>query len=79
MRVDPVSLGPLHASLPSDADPEFEEIDRDVLMDGDWEFLYASRWRRREDILRTEGRAMLRGARHKLRVPENFNMTCTPC
>ena len=74
LRVDPVSLGPLYAPPPCDADPEFEEIDRDILMDGDWKFLYASQWRRREDILRTGGRAMLRGARHKLRVPENINM-----
>ena len=74
LRLDPVSLGPLHTSPPSDADPEFEEIGRDILMNGDWKFMYASQWRRREDILRTEGRAMLWGARHKLRVPENFNM-----
>ena len=72
--VDPVSLGPLLAPPPCDADPEFEEIDRDILMDGDWKFLYASRWRRREDILRTEGRAMVWGARHKLRNLENFNV-----
>ena len=56
--VDPSSLGHLHAPPPCHADPEFEEIDRDILMDGGWKFLYASQWRRREDILRTEGHAV---------------------
>ncbi|CAE7297688.1 unnamed protein product [Symbiodinium sp. CCMP2456] len=48
-------------------DSEFKEVGASVLDPSAWHVVFSGRWQFHENILRTEGRAMLSGARHLLR------------
>ena len=47
---------------------EFKEIPLDVLSPEAWHIVFSGRWNHHENILRTEGRAMISGIRHKMRA-----------
>ena len=48
-------------------DADFKEVGAKVLDPGSWHVVFSGEWQHHENILRTEGRAMLSGARHLLR------------
>ena len=48
-------------------DTDFNEVGVDVLDSSSWHVVFSGEWQHHENILRTEGRAMLSGVRHLLR------------
>ncbi len=65
--LDPASFEPLLDAIPETKSCEFTELDKDFFDEADWRFVYSSKWAFHEDILKTEGLALLWAARHKLR------------
>ena len=71
--VKPSPLSFFDNAVPGLPTNSFSEVEKSYLNESDWKFVYADRWHRKENILKTEGRAMLWAARHKLRKISNFD------
>ena len=51
---------------------EFSEVGDDVLEFSRWSTVYSGRWLYQQDIVKTEGRALVWSARHKFRTSHSF-------
>ena len=71
--LDPGTLTRFDNTVPPLAGDGFEEVDRQMLHERDWSFVYAGKWKRKENILRTESRGLIWGIKHKFRNISNFN------
>ena len=59
--IDPITLQHFDNSIPSANPNDFCEIDPSYLHEDDWRFIFAQRWKHKENILLTEGEASFGG------------------
>ena len=71
--LDPVDFQPKLDPLDPALLARFDEIPSEHLHEEDWKHVFSGRWKRHENILRTEWRALLWGARHIARSSKNFH------
>ena len=73
LSIDPLSLAVLEDCLPPEHCDCFDEIDSAILANTKWRLLHRARWNKHNNILRTEGLALVwGGVRHKLRKASGF-------
>ena len=73
--LDPDTVFPVKKSVPADPfelDPEFEEVDPDILFSHDWHECFAVHMQHPEHITLLEGRGVIASLRHKFRSCSEF-------